>query len=77
MDALPVLEETGLPYSSTATGTGADGVETPVMHACGHDVHVTCLLGAAATWSPSGTPGAARCSWSSSPPRRSAAAPSR
>jgi amidohydrolase len=49
MDALPVEEETGLPYSSKATGTGADGVETPVMHACGHDVHVTCLLGAAAT----------------------------
>jgi amidohydrolase len=49
MDALPVLEETGLPYASTARGTGADGQETPVMHACGHDVHVTCLLGAAAT----------------------------
>ncbi|TKJ22382.1 amidohydrolase [Blastococcus sp. CCUG 61487] len=49
MDALPVHEETGLPYASTATGTAADGSETPVMHACGHDVHVTCLLGAAAT----------------------------
>ncbi|RBY76287.1 amidohydrolase [Blastococcus sp. TF02-09] len=49
MDGLPVLEETGLDYRSTATGIGADGVETPVMHACGHDVHVTCLLGAAAT----------------------------
>jgi len=43
MDALPVREETGLPYASTATA--ADG--TPVMHACGHDVHVACLLGAA------------------------------
>lgn len=43
MDALPVREESGLPYASTET-TG-DG--TPVMHACGHDVHVTALLGAA------------------------------
>ena len=42
MDALPVREETGLPYASTETT--ADG--TAVMHACGHDVHVTCLLGA-------------------------------
>jgi amidohydrolase len=47
MDALPVREETGLTYASTATGTDADGNEVPVMHACGHDVHVTCLLGAA------------------------------
>ncbi|MCX2730121.1 amidohydrolase [Saccharopolyspora sp. NFXS83] len=45
MDALPVREATGLPYASTAT-TGGDP-PTPVMHACGHDVHVTCLLGAA------------------------------
>ncbi|GAA1502205.1 amidohydrolase [Nocardioides humi] len=48
MDALPVEEATGLPYASTATATGADGTETPVMHACGHDMHTTCLLGAAA-----------------------------
>ncbi|WP_208619719.1 amidohydrolase [Mycobacterium scrofulaceum] len=48
MDALPVREATGLPYASTATSTDADGNDVPVMHACGHDVHVTCLLGAAA-----------------------------
>ena len=47
MDALPVREATGLPYASTATGTDADGADVPVMHACGHDVHVSCLLGAA------------------------------
>ncbi len=46
MDALPVLEETGLPYASVARGIDPDGHEVPVMHACGHDVHVTCLLGA-------------------------------
>ncbi|MFJ5289912.1 M20 family metallopeptidase [Streptomyces sp. NPDC088348] len=45
MDALPVKEDTGLPYASTVTTTGADGVELPVMHACGHDTHVTCMLG--------------------------------
>lgn len=46
MDGLPVLEATGLPYASTARGTDPDGHDVPVMHACGHDVHVTCLLGA-------------------------------
>ena len=48
MDALPVKERTRLPYASTVTTTDQSGVEVPVMHACGHDVHVTCLLGAAA-----------------------------
>jgi hippurate hydrolase len=47
MDALPVREMTALRYASTATGTDSDGNEVPVMHACGHDVHVACLLGAA------------------------------
>jgi amidohydrolase len=47
MDALPVREATGLPYASEVTATDADGNEVPVMHACGHDVHVTCLAGAA------------------------------
>jgi hippurate hydrolase len=47
MDALPVKERTGLPYASTATAVDAAGDSVPVMHACGHDVHVTCLLGAA------------------------------
>jgi amidohydrolase len=48
MDGLPVTERTGLPYASTDTATTPEGHETGVMHACGHDVHVTCLLGAAA-----------------------------
>ena len=46
MDALPVEEATGLAYASTVTSTDQDGNTVPVMHACGHDVHVTCLLGA-------------------------------
>jgi amidohydrolase len=46
MDALPVREATGVPYASRVTATGPEGTEVPVMHACGHDVHVTCLLGA-------------------------------
>ena len=47
MDALPVEEKTGLPYASTARGTDPDGHDVPVMHACGHDIHVAALLGAA------------------------------
>ena len=47
MDALPVSEATGLPYASTVTTADASGNQVPVAHACGHDVHVTCLLGAA------------------------------
>ncbi|MGH3423576.1 MAG: amidohydrolase [Nocardioidaceae bacterium] len=47
MDALPVLETSGLPYASTRTGTDAADHEVHLMHACGHDMHVTCLLGSA------------------------------
>ncbi|USQ79979.1 amidohydrolase [Ornithinimicrobium faecis] len=46
-DALPVAEETGLPYASTARGTLPDGTDVPVMHACGHDTHITAAIGAA------------------------------
>lgn len=46
MDGLPVEEQTGLPYASTRRATTANGADVAVMHACGHDVHVTCLLGA-------------------------------
>ena len=45
MDALPVKEDTGADYASTATAQDTDGSEVPVAHACGHDVHVSCLLG--------------------------------
>ena len=47
MDALPVKEATGLDYASTVQTTDTNGNEVPVMHACGHDVHVAALLGAA------------------------------
>ncbi|MEV7633014.1 amidohydrolase [Microbacterium sp. NPDC089318] len=46
MDALPVVEETGLAYASTATGVDPDGNTMGVMHACGHDMHVTAMIGA-------------------------------
>ncbi|GAB5486704.1 MAG: M20 family metallopeptidase [Parasphingorhabdus sp.] len=47
MDGLPVKEDSGLSYASTATQVSIDGQEKPVMHACGHDVHITSLIGAA------------------------------
>jgi hippurate hydrolase len=46
MDALPVHEKTGLLYASEVIATDQDGGTVPVMHACGHDMHVTWLLGA-------------------------------
>lgn len=47
MDCNSVKEVTGLPYASTQTMKKEDGTETPVMHACGHDAHVTWLIGIA------------------------------
>jgi amidohydrolase len=47
LDALPVHEETGLPYASTVTAKNAEGKDVPVMHACGHDIHMSTLIGTA------------------------------
>ncbi|MBI5385360.1 MAG: amidohydrolase [Verrucomicrobia bacterium] len=47
MDALPVKELTGLPYASAVTTQDDNGREVPVMHACGHDLHMTALVGTA------------------------------
>jgi amidohydrolase len=46
MDGLPVEERTGLAYASTVRGVDPSGQDVPVMHACGHDMHITALLGA-------------------------------
>ena len=47
MDGLPLREANGLANASTVRQVGIDGVEAPVMHACGHDVHITSLVGTA------------------------------
>jgi hippurate hydrolase len=47
MDALPVEEQTGLPYASNVTAIDHHGERQPVMHACGHDVHMACWVGTA------------------------------
>jgi len=47
MDGLPVKEDNDLPYKSTATQEDIDGIVKPVMHACGHDAHITSLVGTA------------------------------
>ncbi len=47
MDGLPVPERSGLSNASTARQVGVDGLEMPVMHACGHDVHITSMVGTA------------------------------
>ncbi len=47
LDALPVREETGLPIASRVTARDDDGKTVPVMHACGHDLHMTAWIGAA------------------------------
>ncbi len=53
MDALPVREATDLPYASSITNTDPDGKSVPVMHACGHDMHTTWLIGATTLLAPS------------------------
>ncbi|MCB2087253.1 MAG: amidohydrolase [Sphingomonadaceae bacterium] len=47
MDGLPIIEQTGLPFSSTQKGIPASGVETGIMHGCGHDTHMTAWLATA------------------------------
>jgi len=47
MDGLPLNEQSGLANASTAKQVDSDGIEKPVMHACGHDVHITALVGTA------------------------------
>jgi amidohydrolase len=47
MDALPIKEQTGLPYASTKSQVNTTGEEVPVMHACGHDLHMSAVIGAA------------------------------
>ena len=58
MDALPVKEMTGLPFASRATGLLPDGSSSAVMHACGHDIHMTVWSGVARAMA------AARDKWS-------------
>jgi len=47
MDGLPLREDTGIVYASTVTQVDITGIEQPVMHACGHDVHITSMVGTA------------------------------
>src|SRR6059036_2371224 len=47
LDALPVHEETGAPYASTVTTKNDEGKDVPVMHACGHDIHMSTFIGTA------------------------------
>src|SRR5213596_2240215 len=47
LDALPVHEETGLPYASTVTTKNDAGLDVSVMHACGHDIHMSTFIGTA------------------------------
>ena len=53
MDALPMAENTGLQYASTVKARDAEGVEVGVAHSCGHDMHVTWMIGAARIFSAS------------------------
>ena len=63
LDALPVQEETGLPYASKVVTKNEKGDDVPVMHACGHDAHVSILIGVARSLAkkPENKKNAARC----------------
>jgi hippurate hydrolase len=50
MDALPLVERTGLPFASKVTAKTREGAATGVMHACGHDTHMTGWIGTAGGW---------------------------
>jgi amidohydrolase len=47
LDALPIIEETGVPYASQVKSKNAAGQDVGVMHACGHDIHITTMIGTA------------------------------
>ncbi len=47
LDALPVTEKTGLPYASAVRAKNQAGLDVGVMHACGHDIHITTMIGVA------------------------------
>jgi len=61
LDGLPVEEKTGLPYASKARTKDDNGRDVPVMHACGHDVHMASLWGTAAIMARSRIPRWIRC----------------
>ena len=73
MDALPVEEETGLPYASKVTAKNNAGEEVHVMHACGHDVHIATFIGVARALAKLKTNGMARSSSSDNRPRKRSA----
>ena len=60
LDALPVEEKTGLPYASKVHTKDDAGRDVPVMHACGHDLHMASLLGTAESWRAARTHGTER-----------------
>ena len=60
LDALPVAEKTGLSFASTLTRTNTAGQLVPVMHACGHDIHMSAWAGRRGSWPNTKTAGAAR-----------------
>ena len=75
MDALPVVEQTGLPYASKVRARDKNGNDVGVMHACGHDMHMTIFTGTARVLAGMRDRGKERWSSLASRPRRSAREP--